>query len=345
MKILFIISNLKAGGAERVCALLANKLSQNNEVSIASIEDFESFYPINESVKIISLGIYSKFSPFRAKFEKFHQIRKCIKENNPDVVISFMDITNICVLLSSIGLKNKIIITEHSHYSYLSSKFWRFLRRITYPFCDALSVLTKEDKNYFDFVKNVKVIHNPMFDIKDKKQDFKKENIILFVGRLEKIKGCDIFLDAMAKSKEFLKDYKILILGDGSQKENLLKQSKDLELENVQFLGRVSNVEEFYKKAKFIISTSRIEGLSNALIEAMFFDCIRISTPCSGPKELIENGIDGILCEKDEIPKKLKELINDKKMQEDILKKANLKKDSFRLENISKIWQNLINDI
>lgn len=331
MKILFIITSLANGGAERVCASLANHFSKKHEVELVYFGG-EIFYEILPSVKL-SLIKPAKNRLLRP-LSKLGKIRAKCDEN--DVCVSFMDSTNILVLLANMFSKNKIIISEHSQNNFLSLK-WRILRRIFYPFAYALSVLTRADFEYYSFVKKREIIYNPVPFSHEFCQN--KENLIIFVGRLEKVKGCDIFLTALSLLD--LKGFKVRVLGDGNERKTLENQAKELELE-VEFCGNVKEIQKQYKAAKIIVSSSLFEGLGNALIESMFFDCIRVSTPTNGAKELIDDEKDGFLSP-DFSPQSLAKSIQKAlSADENIIKNARKKCEFFSLENIEKKWQELM---
>lgn len=329
MKILFIITSLENGGAERVCATLANYFSANFEVEILYFEG-EVFYEINPAVKLVKIELGNKFRILK----KLLIIRKNVK--NANTTISFMDSTNILTLISSFFTGRKIIISEHSAHDFVSKK-WRILRRIFYPFASALSVLSKSDYDYYNFVKNRKVIYNPVnYELC---ADLKKENVIIFVGRLEYVKGCDIFLKALAKLD--LKGFEIRVLGDGSKKTELLELAKNLGLK-VEFKGNVKDIESEYKRAKIIVSSSRFEGLGNALIESAFFNCVRVATPTTGAKELINDGINGFLSKdfsEDEVATTIKRAMN---ASNEIIVNSRMQTSEFKIEKIAKKWMELI---
>lgn len=341
MKLLFFISSLDFGGAEKVVSLLSNAFVKNHEVIIAKFNNNPSFFEIDKSVKIIDLDIYKNGVNFYSKFKKVHLIRNCIKDIKPDIIISFMDITNLSVIIAKIGLNYPLIITEHTHYSFIGKKA-SLLRRILYPLANFLVVLTKEDFDYFSFVKNKKVIYNPV-DIKATNDNFKKLNQIIFVGRLEWVKGCDRFLKFL-KFANF-KDYEILVIGDGSQKQNLINLSKELNLD-VKFLGKLSDLSEVYKSAKFIISTSRIEGLGNVLIEAIFYNIIRVSMRSSGGLELIKNGKNGIISDNfDELKELMLKAMNDEKFANYLIDNANKDRDKFKICNIVSEYEEIFKEL
>lgn len=331
MKLLFVITSLENGGAERVCASLANYFSAENEVEILYFSG-EIFYEISPKVK---LNKFSRNSRIPRLAAKLLAIRKRAKD--ADCVISFMDSTNILSIIATAFLGRKLIISEHSAHDFVGLK-WRVLRRIFYPFASALTVLSKSDFNYYSFVKNKAIIYNPSIF----KPSFggQKEKLIIFVGRLEYVKGCDIFLRALALLR--LDDFKVLVLGSGSQKKSLQSLSAKLGLKNLEFLGAVSDIQNYYKKAKIIVSSSRFEGLGNALIESAFFDCIRVATPTAGALELLKDGKNGFISSDFSEQTLAKAILKALSADESVLENTRAESEKFSLENIAKEWWELI---
>ena len=331
MKLLFVITSLENGGAERVCASLANYFSKENEVEILYFSG-EIFYQINSQVKLNKFTRNSRIPRLAAKLLA---IRKHAKD--ADCILSFMDSTNILSIIATAFLGRKLIISEHSAHDFVGLK-WRVLRRIFYPFASALTVLSRSDFNYYSFVKNKAIIYNPSIF----KPSFggQKEKLIIFVGRLEPVKGCDIFLRALALLG--LDDFKLLVLGSGSQKKSLQSLSEKLGLKNLEFLGSVSDIQNYYKKAKIIVSSSRFEGLGNALIESAFFDCIRVATPTVGALELLEDGKNGFISSDFSEQALAKAILKALNADESVLENTRAESEKFSLENIAKEWWELI---
>ena len=331
MKLLFVITSLENGGAERVCASLANYFSTEHEVEILYFSG-EIFYEISSKVK---LNKFSRNSRIPRLAAKLLAIRKRAKD--ADCVISFMDSTNILSIIATAFLGRKLIISEHSAHDFVGLK-WRVLRRIFYPFASTLTVLSRSDFNYYSFVKNKAIIYNPSIF----KPSFggQKEKLIIFVGRLEYVKGCDIFLRALALLR--LDDFKLLVLGAGSQKKSLQSLSAKLGLKNLEFLGALSDIQNYYKKAKIIVSSSRFEGLGNVLIESAFFDCIRVATPTAGALELLEDGKNGFISSDFSEQALAKAILKAINADESVLENTRAESEKFSLENIAAQWWELI---
>lgn len=336
MKICFVISNLRGGGAERVISVLSSHFADFYDTSLMYFEQEKPFYELNPKINLISLK--TPKNRILKILYKIFKIRKISTKH--DIIISFMDTTNILVLFSCAFLGKKIFISEHSSYDAIGFKLG-LLRRIFYPFSNGLSVLSKQDFKYFNFVKNKAIIYNPFAFYKEfsEQENFNKENLIIFVGRLEDIKGCDIFLNALKIAD--LKDFIVEILGDGSKKNELESLAKNLNI-NVKFLGSIKEIQNFYKRAKIIVSSSKSEGLPNVLIESIFYKCLRVATPTNGAKELINDGVDGFLSKDfspNELAKSIQKAINcDEKISQNAYKNI----ANFKLENIYQKWLDLI---
>lgn len=343
MKISFIIATLNAGGAERVCVSFANELCKEHNVSIVKFHKENSFYELDERVSVKTLKQFSfnsLYNKIASRIKKFLALRKALKDEKSDVYVSFLDSTNIACIIANIGLNKPLIICEHSSQSYLKSKIWRFLRRLTYPYAKLLTVLSNEDKIYYEkFVKDVRVLLNPCHFSTQNIQKSKKENLVLFVGRLDENKNAKMFLKAVANLDENLrKDYDFVVAGDGELREYLENLAKDLKI-NVKFLGKVSEISKLYKKAKVLCLCSFVEGLPTVLIESLYFDVARISTRYKGNlDDLIEDKKDGLLVKTDDfisLSKALSSLILDEKLLLQILENAEKRKQSFDTKVLS----------
>jgi len=110
MKIVFVISSLTSGGAERVLTTLANYWSEKGwDVTILAILSHDQgFYKLHENIEVKSLDIRYK-NPVLNTLWYFYGIRKIIKTINPNYVVSFISAINIYTLLSLIGLRKQLL--------------------------------------------------------------------------------------------------------------------------------------------------------------------------------------------------------------------------------------------
>lgn len=345
MRILFVIAALRNGGAERVLSAISSGFAKQNEVHIAVLEEDLGYYKFPSEVIFHYLKIYGK-SKILNKFRKISALRSCFKNIAPDVIISFIDWTNVACVAANFGLGFKHIASEHHENGHLKALKFRFIRDFAYRNVDGLSVLTQNDIDYYKFVKNRVILHNPFF-LKDSK-GLAKENIILSVGRLEFVKGYDLYLKALAKiDKEILEGWEIKIAGEGSAGAELKNLADELGL-NIKFLGHIEEIEPYYERSKIFVSSSRSEGLSNVLIEAANFDCARLSSDTVGGKELINDEVSGLLFKgenKEEMAKKLTRLIKDENLRQTLVENARKDLDKFRIDNVMQKWQNFVDKV
>ncbi len=173
---------------------------------------------------------------------------------------------------------------------------------------------------------------------------------IVSVGRFDHQKGFDLLIQAFINiSKEF-KEWNLVILGDGIQREYLQNLIKNGQIDDKVYLpGFVKNPFEIMQQADIFAFPSRFEGFGNTLIEAMSLGLPVIASDCEfGPSEIINDEIDGILIEKDNIEalrSGIKRLIIDEKLRGQLGGKAKDVIDRFSLERVMGKWENLIQDI
>ena len=346
MKIGFVIYSLGSGGAERVLVNLANFLSKKYKVYIFTFTNDKPFYDLDESVTHIKLNLDKESKNiFETILNIFKRI-KILKDNfkNLDVVVSFMIHINILSIIASKLLNKRIIVSERIEYSFYGKKI-NFLKKIFYPFANYLVVLTNEDKKNYTFLKKVEVIPNPVILPECNKN--KREKIILAVGRLDKQKGFDTLIEVFSKIDT---DYKLYIVGEGKERNNLENFINSLNLKGKVFLvGRQKEIYKWYEKASIFVLASRKEGFPNVLIEAMACECACIAFDCpTGPREIIDNMKNGILVEnqnKEKLKEAIELLIKDNNLREKLSREAVKVREEYSIKRIGEKWEKLIQKI
>jgi len=355
MKILFVTHGLGPGGAERVLSQIANYFSEMNyEVSIIIFNEFEkekSFYPLNSAIKIIKINNYKKnivlYSKIRSLINIVFSLKEVFQKEEPDIIISFITLTNIFSTIAATMARKKIILSEHTNYKRNSKDILGFFRYIIYPFANAVVVLTNHDRAEYSFVKNVYTIHNPLL-LENKYLNIKREKIILGVGRLIHLKGFDLLIKAFYKLKT--KDWKLVIVGEGPERNKLESLINNLGLnEYVSLAGLTTDVEKYYKKASIFVLSSRTEGFPGALCEAMGYGCASIAFNChTGPSDIINNKVNGVLVEpenEEQLSCEIQNLIDNREYRKILSSNSKKILDQLDITKITKKWLTIIKDV
>lgn len=221
-------------------------------------------------------------------------LRASFRSASPDVIISFIDQSNVVTLLAASTLKAPVIISERVHPGRHRIGFpWRILRALLYPYASALVVQTAEVKRFFGrgISRKITIIPNPVSPPEWQRSKKPGHNIAA-VGRLERQKGFDLLIDAFAGVAARHPEWRLNIWGEGSQRTQLEAQVKALGLQERVFLPGVTHIPgTWIQEADAFVLSSRYEGFPNALAEAMSagLPCIAFDCP-SGPAELMQWG-------------------------------------------------------
>lgn len=347
-KIVICCGNLRAGGAERVISILANKFVATGVcIELYTWYKTDIFYTFDERVKIIQIPVESQSTSF---FNQMRWFRNSIIETKPDVVLSFLAPFNILTMFSLVGVKIPVLVAERNDPYFVSPKynwFWKIVRNIAYKMADGVLVQTKVNKSHFPwYIKRKSVIiYNPVtFSSDNIGRAFrsKKRKEIVSVTRLEKQKNVPMLIDAFSHFKESHPDYILTIYGEGEERIVLEKKISDMRLNDSVFLpGRKQNVHELIVGAEVFSMASNFEGMSNSLIEAMCLGLPCISTKVSGAIDLIEDGKNGLLVDLEDTDgmfKAICEIVDNKEKALEIGKKASAIYDDLNVEVIAGQW-------
>jgi GalNAc-alpha-(1->4)-GalNAc-alpha-(1->3)-diNAcBac-PP-undecaprenol alpha-1,4-N-acetyl-D-galactosaminyltransferase len=355
-KIAFLIPSLSSGGAERVVVSLANKFANKFEVFLIVLNETKTVYDVDKEVNLIYLQ--EKYSPSNSLIKAItsnvifvKKIVKTARKNQIDILIGFTTSVNILSIISSRFLKRPNLISERNNPEvYVPNIFWRILRNFCYPFTNGLIVQTDVIKGFYQKIiqeSKIKIIPNPIDEIilSVRKDYSERENVILTVGRLDANKNQRLLIEAFANLN--VVNWKLVIVGDGILREEYIKLTSSLGIsDKVDFVGNISNVSDYYNKAKIFVFTSQSEGFPNALLEAMSFGLPCISTDCpSGPSEIIKNNENGYLIEVNnriQLEGQMTNLMNNQRLCLEFSAKALLSIDKYKLQEIYKHWEILI---
>lgn len=294
-KIVFILGSMNRGGAERVISILSKDYAEKGwKVDIILLLYYEISYELHENVNVLDFtgGKSSRIGriPFWVK-----QIRKYVKKENPDVILSFAARINIISQISTIGIAKRIFVSERNDPRCDGRSFIvDIMTKILYPKADGVIFQTNRAASYFKALTNSHIIPNPIcVDITREEYD---ENKIVFVGRLTKQKNPEMLLKAFSVVSVKYSHCVLEMYGSGELQQSIIELAQKLKIgDRVRMMGNVSNVHECISDACFFVLSSDYEGLSNALLEAMMMGIPCISTNCAGSDEYIENKSNGLL--------------------------------------------------
>ncbi len=356
MDIIMLTNNINnIGGVEKINIILANYFSRvlKYKVKILSIytkENQKTMLEINPEVEVVHLGFEDNSSNRLTNFKnRCNIIYRALSSTNYDFCMAFHSENNICLSLLKHKLKGKIIGGEHGQY-YYDSKIRRGVKRLLYNKLDALVMLTERDKNIYEkFLPHVIVIPNPLIITNEEKCECKSEKIIS-VGRLSKEKSLNYLIEAFAICEKKHPSWRLELVGDGPERENLKTLVKALKLENkVLFTGFTDKVEDKYKEAAFIALTSQSECFPMVLLEAKLYGLPAVSFDTrTGPREIIEENVDGLIAKQNDIEdlaEKLDILIEDYNLREDMSRNAFKNRDKYSIDVILNKWKNLFEEM
>ncbi|HQL67338.1 MAG TPA: glycosyltransferase [Caldisericia bacterium] len=333
IKILIVINSLEIGGAEKLLVNFVKEAIKYDdfEINICSLYSKNFFQKELEKtrVKIINLNLKYKYN-----FLGTIKIIKLIRKNNYELVHVHLFPAALFIAISSFFVnKNiKFIFTEHSVENRRRKyKIFKFIDFFIYSrFHKIICVSEKVKESLIKWIPQIEsksiVIKNGV-PVSNNIINQKKIYDLLYVGRLEKMKGLDKLFESIKIIKnKYINNIKIAIVGDGSEKNFLLNLSKNLRIkENITFINPTYNIDDIMKKSKILVLPSRYEGLPMVILEAMSNKLPVISTQVGGISELIIDKFNGILINSDDVvglSNSIIELLSNKNLYDFISKNA-----------------------
>jgi GalNAc-alpha-(1->4)-GalNAc-alpha-(1->3)-diNAcBac-PP-undecaprenol alpha-1,4-N-acetyl-D-galactosaminyltransferase len=362
MKVTLVIYAMGSGGAERVMSIIANYWASHNwEVTLLTlVSQTESpFYQLDPLIKINQLGISGDSSnvleAITNSWQRIKALRAAIIASQANVVISFMDTGNVLTILACRNSHIPVIVSEHIYPALTTAnKTWQSLMKWTYRYADLVTVLTQNAVPFFPPEKGYRtvVMPNPVLTPSPviTPEKFSPQLSLIAIGRLTPQKGFDILMKAFHQIHEKYPDWHLTILGEGPSRLELEELRSRLQLtELIHMPGQVQNVNDRLHQADIFVMSSRFEGFPMALCEAMACGLPVISTDClSGPREIIEDGVNGILVATEDIDALatgLESLICDPAKRQKLSQSAPQILERFGLEQVMSLWKDAIKQV
>lgn len=364
-KLLFVYYKLwKPGGIARVLTNLANELVEDYDVTILIlVDDKTTFYDLDKRVKLIGINTYAHWAftkgcvginkyanwlPKKQNIKKYlydfgasQILGKWLDENHHkyDLLIPCQYKLSV-QFASNTKVRNKTIAWEHTGHE-VGGRFFDKLRKKQYKNLKAIVAINKASNLYYkDLNPNTFLIPNIIGEPFESMSFFEnKENLISFVGRLDKDKNV-MELVKIIKETDLSSRWKVQIIGDGPERNNLETfVNKSGLTDRISFLGNqpIEEVSKLLQSSKIFASTSLREAFAMVLVESMMSGNALIAYDCNyGPSDIIneKNGFLIPMHNKNEFIEKLEFLTKNENELEKLMS------SSFKE---SKYWGKAIN--
>jgi len=309
LKICHVITTLELGGAETLLANFCNIHIQHNDIYVIYLKGEPrvlQMFDLRIRIKYIPLGLSC-----------ISQIESFFKEWQPDIIHTHLGHADLISFWAAKKLKSKLFCTMHNiHFKwdwrdqFIFSIYKWFFK--TFAKNCQIVCISKVVQNHVQnrlgvsperthLVYNaIPELHNAI--IKQESRNLLNINsdkfIVLFVGRLEKQKSVHVLVNAVVFLKNNIHNLQVEIVGVGSLTEELKYLTEQLGLNDIiKFRGNTIQPELYYTAADVFVLPSLFEGLGIVLLEAFRASLPIIASAVDGPKELIQNGENGLLFE------------------------------------------------
>lgn len=328
-KILFIVNSLGQGGAERVVVNLANEMVKVHDVSIITMYD-EKVYELNQAITFHTLGFSGQ------KMDKIFKLGKLRKQLS--TLLSELEKTAPFDLIT-VHLPFAELVAQNSHFSdrchfvvhdvharrIKENSTLSMVKMTSYvkAFYKGKRIVTVSSGVKADFedlfeveAKSIINLPNPidLALINEKKQEPLDVDYeyILGIGRFVDWKRFDLLIRSFAESK-FAKNGKLVLIGDGPEKNNLTRLAQELGLvDKVVFAGWQDNPYQWMQHATCMVVTSKDENFAMTMIETLACNTKVLSVYSKyGPRDILKDELAEFLI-KDATPAKIAFYIDEK---------------------------------
>lgn len=291
MKLLYVVEKMSGkGGMERILTDKMNYLAEHTAHEIVLLllwHDKQPLaYKLSNRIRIIHLNV-----PYKLWFLVLLRFNRIVKQERPDLSI-FTWVMG--AFLAAFGLCEGARIYEAHRARYTMRYQW--LQRLMEKKVDAVVALTEQDAGYYQKARRVEVI--PNFTAMSLQNDSDlTSHTCLAIGRLIEAKNFTRLIDIWQKVNARHPDWRLDIVGDGPEESLLQKKIISSGLQDSITLHHATNeVEKYYRQSSIFLLTSKFEGLSMVIIEAMTCGLPVVSVDCDfGPRHLICNEVNGYL--------------------------------------------------
>ena len=336
---------------------------QGNYIECACSKTGDYFENLKNKYNIVMNEIRFNRSPYKiANFKAYKELNKLIKNKKFDIIFCHEPVGGAIGRLSGHHCDCKVIYMAHGFHFFKGAplKNWIIyytVEKILSKITDVIITINYEDYKFAQDkfnAKKVYLVHGVGVDankfnnkpidtktricLKKELQIHEDDFCIFYVAELIKRKNQIVLIKAMKDIVSKNKKIKVFLVGDGELTDYYKNEIKKINLEkNVFMLGYRTDIPELFKIADLCVSTSLQEGLAINLVEAVLSGTPILVSNIRGHKEIVKEGINGYSFENEnELIDKILKISSDKKMLEELSKKACDSVKEFKLENVYK---------
>lgn len=357
MRALFYINSLCGGGAERAICNTASYFAEHgwHVVLLTSFKE-SSEYTYSEKIQRLSIEDEQIIqSCFMRNISRIKVLRTICKQEKIDIVISFMGEPNFRALFATMGLKTKCIVSVRSDPALeYDGVIRRLLGKHLLPCADGAVFQTEDAKAWFSekLRKKSAVIYN-IVDEKFYNTEYRDGKDVVSCGRIIPTKNPMLLIRAFQKVHHVFPKTRLCIYGEVETNVDVglpqLIEALGLQ-DSVRLMGKTGDVPRVLSEAKVFVLPSDIEGMPNALMEAMAVGvpCISTDCPCGGPRELFGDELADMLVpvgDEDALADKMIELLSDDQKRLAIGRKMRKRAEEFRTDKIGREWMTYVESV
>lgn len=372
-KVLFLIESLAGGGAEKVLTTLVKHIDPSKfDVSVCTVVDegqyvndvksyvrYTSILPRFQSLSPIGKMWYCVMYKLIYNILPLSWVYRLFVPKDYDVEVAFIEGFATKLLSYSTNRKSYKIAWIHTDLEHnpWTRKLYNSLEeeKTVYKKYSAIACVSESAKvgfqHVFSSAMNLRVIYNPIetSNIKAMSEERKliphQKPLLVTVGRLEPQKGYDRLVRIVKNLVREQYLFELWILGVGSMERELKEYVDNNQLNDyVKFLGFHSNPYKYIVQGDLFVCSSRSEGYSTAVTEALILGVPVITTECSGMKELLKDGMYGVITDNDDeaLCVGLKKLLKDNVLLSHYKVMAEKRGKAFTIESLMKPIEDLL---
>ena len=293
---MFFTPSLNIGGIERVFITYANRLCLTHDVTyICTHKNGNLASLLDSRIVFHSLG------KERLRQSLF-AMTKYLKQESPDILITGGNIANcLCLFATILSRKNiKLIMSHHNYFNVEQNNLLsKCLIKLFYNKAESVisvshgiaDFLVKQGVNPL----KISTIYNPIDieSIKIKSTNkasyiIPTDNYIVSVGRLNKVKNIILMIDAYMLFRKKYPDVKLIIVGDGDERDNIIKHIESYQIQShVLLVGSTDNPYPYIYNSKLVLSTSLSEALPTVFLESLALGKTVVATPTFGAIDIL----------------------------------------------------------